>query len=113
MEERHIDLYKEALTDAINVEQSETTESIKATITDLVRREGSGVAVNFALYTLYSTDKIAAGYIRNGFQTNGDKEFYFRLLLIEQDLEWCFDSLGYRDLFLKAVDVYRSATNSA
>jgi hypothetical protein len=114
MEERFVDLYRQTLADALEHDDlNASADSIKSAIKTMIRREGESAAVNFVLYTFYSTDKVATQYIREGFKNDGEKEFFTRLLLIEQDLEAYYDILGHSELFNKAITVYKGAVNNA
>lgn len=113
MDEKYLEMYRETLNDAISAEDTEYERLIKESIQLMIHQDGEGVAVNFVLFTFYSTDRMSTKYIGKGFARPIEKDYFLRMLLIEQGLENMYAEINRTDLYLKAIDVYKSAVNQA
>jgi hypothetical protein len=113
MDERYLELYRTTLNDAIGATDDEYKDLLMDSIQYMIQREGEGVAVNFVLYTFYTSDKMSTKYHLKGFQHAVEQGYFLRMLLIEQGMERLYADLERTDLYLKAIDVYKSAVNHA
>lgn len=110
LDQTTLETYNEMLIDFI---QSEQPLSLMENSLLWANKQGEGFIVNFVLFILYTSDKVAYHQAHMGKIPEKEEVYFEKLLLIESSMEECFANVGLADIYKKAIDVYATHLNKA